>query len=115
MTILDQYFYLSDIAGKDSNAFEELSSLFAENAVLFPNGTSKIGGLKDIRSFFSKFFDTNVEMKHVWETKINGEMLETNWAVCGKRKTGEFFALVGKDIAKLNPHGKIEYLEVKIY
>lgn len=114
MTVLDQYFQLSDYAGNDSSAFEELCSLFAQDATLLPNGNSKIRGLEDIRSFFSKFFDTNVELKHVWLTKNSSEFLETNWAVCGKRKTGELFTLVGKDIAKLNVDGKIEYLEVKI-
>lgn len=114
MTVLDQYFQLSDYAGNDSSKFEELCSLFAQNAILLPNGNSEIRGQQDIRSFFSKFFDTNVEMKHVWLTQNNGEFLETNWAVCGKRKTGELFTLVGKDTAKLNADGKIDYLEVKI-
>ncbi|WP_342603868.1 nuclear transport factor 2 family protein [Peribacillus sp. FSL E2-0159] len=110
MKILNDYFYLFDQAGQDSNAMDELLSLFSPDVVIVLNGAKQIG----FETFIKAFYENNSEVKHMyenWELKNNGEYYETNWAVCGKTSSGKVYALSGIDRAKLDQHGKIVYLE----
>lgn len=114
MTILDRYFELSDLAGNDNNAFEELISLFSDQAVLYSADGTKSKGKQAIKEFFNNFFTKNVVLKHVWTTKEKETGLETEWAVVGKRSDEAIFALKGIDTAELDNLGKILSLNVRI-
>jgi hypothetical protein len=48
MTVLDQYFKLSDRASDDEQAFNELVELFAEQAEVHPSGARKVVGKDEI-------------------------------------------------------------------
>lgn len=55
MTVLDQYFELSDRANGDEQAFNELVELFAEQAEVHPAGARKVVG-KDAIAPISEIF-----------------------------------------------------------
>ena len=75
---------------------------------------SQIKGKEAVITFFNQFFDKNRETKHLWETTQTAKnILETHWAVAGRRKEGSFFAFKGKDTPTINPEGKISYLKVE--
>jgi len=112
MTILDRYFELSDVAGNDKNAFQELISLFTDQAVLYSADGAKMSGKKEIERFCENFLRKNVILKHVWSTKEIATGLETSWAVVGKRMDGTIFALQGIDTAELDDNGRILSLKV---
>lgn len=114
MTILDRYFELSDLAGNDKNAFQELIDLFSEEAVLYSADGAKMSGKEEIEDFFVNFFNKNVVLKHVWSTTEVKNGLETSWAVVGKRVDESIFALKGIDTAELNKNGKILSLTVSL-
>lgn len=113
-TILDDYFRLSDLAGHDGESMKRLLALFSENAVVIPNNSNEIKGMKSIAHFFADFFKRNAEMHHVWSTVRTENGLETKWAVCAKKESGEVFALSGQDIARLDTAGKIQSLKVVV-
>lgn len=69
---------------------------------------SQIKGKEAVITFFNQFFDKNRET-----TQTAKNILETHWAVAGRRKEGSFFAFKGKDTATINPEGKISYLKVE--
>ncbi len=112
MTIMDRYFELSDVAGNDKNAFQELIDLFSDQAVFHSADGAKMSEKKEIEDFFMNFFNKNVILKHVWVTTEVENGLETSWAVVGKRIDGSIFALKGVDVAELNNNGKIISLKV---
>jgi hypothetical protein len=114
MTILDKYFELSDLAGNDNIAFQELINLFSDQAVLHSADGTRIDGKQAIKEFFHNFFTKNIVLKHVWTTKESATGLETTWAVVGKRSDEAIFALKGIDIAELDYSGKILSLKVCI-
>ncbi|WP_223066558.1 nuclear transport factor 2 family protein [Paenibacillus caui] len=114
MTILDQYFELSYQAGHDKVAFKELVNLFSDKAVVRPAGGAEIKGKESIETFYKEFFRKNVVLHHVWATQTSEDKLTTAWAVAGRRADGTVFALQGTDIAKLDPEGKIQTLDVLI-
>lgn len=113
MTVLDRYFELSDVAGQDQSAFQEVMDLFSEKAVLRPAGGSEVKGKEAIEKFLKGFFKRNEVMHHVWVTQTIERGLETSWAVAGKRKGGNVFALVGVDEAELDEQGKIRTSDVR--
>ena len=113
-TVLDEYFYLSDYAGNSIADFDKLIALFSEDITMLSADGSQMKGKTAVISFFKQFFERNKTTKHLWETiKVAENTLETHWAVSGKRKDGTFFAFKGKDTAKLNSEGKINYLKVE--
>ncbi|MFI9721668.1 nuclear transport factor 2 family protein [Streptomyces sp. NPDC052396] len=112
-TVLDRYFELSDVAGTDEGAFAGLMALFADDATLHPNGVAAVHGPSGIAEFFSGFLSRNAELRHVWTVTPGEGGLIAQWAVAGRRNTGEVFALAGVDVAELDPAGKIKRLEVK--
>lgn len=69
MNVLDRYFVLSDLAGKDKRKLTELCNLFSENAIIEANDGNTYSGREEINPFFEKFFNKNSELKHLWDTK----------------------------------------------
>jgi ethyl tert-butyl ether degradation ethD len=91
-----------------------LIALFSEDITMLSADGSQIKGKEAVITFFNQFFDKNRETKHLWETTQTAKnILETHWAVAGRRKEGSFFAFKGKDTATINSEGKISYLKVE--
>lgn len=114
MSILDRYFQLSDVAGKDQTAFRDLMSLFSDRAELHPASGDSLIGQTAIKQFFAEFFKRNTVMKHVWKTTYTELDIQTVWAVAGQRANGDIFALSGVDFAQLDENGKIQHLEIYV-
>jgi hypothetical protein len=114
MTILDQYFRLSDRASTDEIAFDELVDLFAEQAEIRPSGAKKVIGKDAIASLYRHFFKSYSGLQRVWTTRRTENGLEAIWAIAGKRDSGELFAMQGRHIAELDAQGKIYALEVHV-
>ncbi|MGX7205530.1 nuclear transport factor 2 family protein [Enterococcus pingfangensis] len=113
MDTLEKYFNLSDIAGKDEKAFENLIELFSEDAVIDANNGNTYSGIIDIRDFFTKFFESSSELRHLFTIKKNDENVQVEWGVVGRRKTtDQIFTLTGTDYAILNDDNKIIHLRV---
>ena len=51
MNILDRYFVLSDLAGKDKRKLTELCNLFSENAIIEANDGNTYSGREEINPF----------------------------------------------------------------
>jgi len=114
MTVLDQYFELSDRANDDAQAFNELVELFADEAEVHPAGARKVIGKQAIAQLYRKFFDAYSGMQRVWTTRKTENGLEAIWAIAGKRDSGELFAMQGRHIAEVDAQGKIYALEVHV-
>ncbi|TYQ25508.1 nuclear transport factor 2 family protein [Pseudanabaena sp. UWO310] len=114
MTVLDQYFELSDRAREDDKAFDELVELFAEEAEVQPAGARKVVGKDAISQLYRQFFQTYSGMQRVWTTRRTENGLEAIWAIAGKRDSGELFAMQGRHIAEVDAQGKIYALEVHV-
>ena len=114
MTVLDQYFNLSDRANDDEQAFSELVELFAEAAEVQPAGARKVVGKEAIAQLYRTFFNTYSGMQRVWTTRRTENGLEAIWAIAGKRDSGELFAMQGRHIAEVDAQGKIYALEVHV-
>ena len=68
-----------------------------------------------MRAFYREFFDRNLELHHVWKTKVEPDGLHiARWAVAGRRISGEVFSLSGCDTAETDDAGRIAKLRVKI-
>lgn len=105
---------MSDYAGNSVADFDKLIALFSEDITMLSADGSQMKGKTAVISFFKQFFERNKTTKHFWKTiKVAENTLETHWAVSGKQKDGTFFAFKGKDAAKLNSEGKINYLKVE--
>jgi hypothetical protein len=114
MTVLDRYFELSDRASFDEAALEELVNLFAERAEVQPAGGSKVVGKEQIESLYKMFFSMYGRIQRVWSTEKTENGLEANWAIAGRHKDGNVFAVQGIHLAQLDPEGKIRALEVRL-
>ncbi len=114
MTVLDQYFELSDRANDDEQAFNELVELFAEQAEVHPSGAKKVVGKDEIAQLYRKFFQFYSGIQRVWTTRKTENGLEAIWAIAGKRDSGELFAMQGRHIAEVDAQGKIYALEVHV-
>jgi hypothetical protein len=114
MTVLDQYFELSDRANDDAQAFNELVELFADEAEVHPAGARKVIGKQAIAQLYRKFFDAYSGMQRVWTTRRTENGLEAIWAIAGKRDSGELFAMQGRHIVEVDAQGKIYALEVHV-
>ena len=114
MTVLDQYFELSDRANANEQAFNELVALFAEQAEVQPSGARKVVGKDAIAQLYRKFFGAYSGMQRVWTTRRTENGLEAIWAIAGKRDSGELFAMQGRHIAEVDAQGKIYALEVHV-
>lgn len=112
MNTLNRYFELSDLAVQNKDSLQELCGLFAQDAIIEANNGLTYKGKADIEKFFKDFFSRNLATKHLWDIKEqNDGWLQANWAVACRRKSGDYFALTGKDIAKIID-GKISHLKV---
>ncbi len=114
MTVLDQYFELSDRANGNEQAFSELVELFAEQAEVHPAGAGKVIGKQAIAQLYRNFFDAYSGMQRVWTTRRTENGLEAIWAIAGKRNSGELFAMQGRHIVEVDAQGKIYALEVHV-
>ena len=114
MTVLDQYFELSDRANGDEQAFSELVELFADEAEVHTAGERKVVGKDAITQLYRKFFDAYSGMQRVWTTRRTENGLEAIWAIAGKRDSGELFAMQGRHIVEVDAQGKIYALEVHV-
>jgi len=114
MSILDEYFELSDYASTDKDSFDKLINLFSITAKVSPSNGSFIDNKDNIELFFKSFFDKNKILKHVWYTNIiDDRNIETKWAVAGIRKDNSIFSFTGTDKAIIDSDNKISYLEVR--
>ncbi|AZB42113.1 nuclear transport factor 2 family protein [Bacillus sp. FJAT-42376] len=113
MENLDKYFDLFDQSRTSEKAMEELNALFSDDMVFVLNGDKK-SGIENWKLFMKLVFTENSDIKHMyegWKKAEGADHYETQWAVCGKHSSGRVFTQTGKDIAKVNEHGKIVYLE----
>lgn len=114
MTILDDYFELSDYAGNDKESFDKLINLFSATARISPSDGSFIENKDNIEVFYKNFFERNKILKHVWHTRIIDEKnIEAHWAVAGMRKDNSIISFAGTDKAILDDDNKISYLEIR--
>ncbi|MGT2908075.1 nuclear transport factor 2 family protein [Streptococcus dentiloxodontae] len=112
MNILNRYFYLSDLAVQNENSLQELIQLFAEDAVIEANDSLTYTGKEEIIPFFKDFFSRNLATKHLWDVHSRGNgKFQANWAVAGRRNSGDYFALTGQDIATVK-NDRITHLKI---
>ncbi|MBM0066196.1 nuclear transport factor 2 family protein [Alkalicoccobacillus gibsonii] len=112
MQNLNRYFDLFDESRTSEKSFDELNLLFTDDLTFVLNGFEK-HGIDQWKQFVIMIFQENVDLKHMFEGWVFDEkegMYVTQWAVCGKRKTGEVYTQTGKDFAKLDSKGRICYL-----
>lgn len=114
MTVLDKYFELSDRASFDEAALKELVNLFADRAEVQPAGGNKVVGKDQIEALYKMFFQMYGRIQHVWSTEKTENGLEATWAIAGRHKDGNVFAVQGIHLAQLDPEGKIHTLEVRL-
>lgn len=112
MNPVKKYFILSDSAGKDPDALNELISLFADNAVVEDNRNNIYKGIAEVSSFFHAFFKRNTELRHVFTIQQQDNIVKVQWGVVGKKLNNEIFTLTGTDIATLDEQQKIVHLKV---
>lgn len=113
MKNLNKYFDLFDQSRTSEEAFEELISLFSDDIIFVLNGIEK-KGIDNWKLFVKMVYKENLDLKHMfegWKAVEGTNTFETSWAVCGKNKSGKVYTQTGKDIAKLDKNGKINYLE----
>lgn len=112
MTILEHYFYLSDLAVNDKISLQKLCCLFKDDAIIEANDGHSYSGREEIDSFFTEFFSRNVETRHLYDIqKLSDTVQQTNWGVVCRRKNGAYIALTGTDIAEIED-GKISHLSI---
>jgi ketosteroid isomerase-like protein len=114
VTVLDQYFQLSDRANFDEAAFDKLVDLFAEQAEVQPAGGTKVKGKVAIKQLYRMFFQMYSAMQHVWTAQTTENGVRAAWAIAGRRQDGEVFALQGVHVVELDAQGKIQALEVRL-
>lgn len=113
MEFLEKYFTLFDESRISEKARLELISIFSKDMCFVLDGHKK-EGIEEWENFLDLIFANNSDIKHMyegWKFVEETKTYETRWAVCGKRKDGTVYTQIGKDIAKLDEHGKIKYLE----
>jgi len=113
-TVLDDYFVLTDRANFDRQALPEVIELFADEAELQPVGAERVKGKQAIVKLLEKFYQSYSSVQRVWKTRTTDNGVEAVWAVAGKRRNGEVFAVHGRHIAQLDQAGKIANLEVEL-
>ncbi len=113
MTVLDQYFELSDIAGNDPAAFQKLINCFSENASVTPARGEEIHGKRGIEKFYREFFLRSKDLRHIWSVSQADGILRADWAVVGRRPDGTLFAFLGEDIAETDETAKIRKLVIQ--
>ncbi|MDT3959379.1 nuclear transport factor 2 family protein [Staphylococcus kloosii] len=114
MSVLDNYFKLFDEAKESEESFNNLNALFSDDVTFVLNG-STFNGKKAWENFVKQVFDSNKELKHMyngWEQNEDGTYA-TKWAICGNRYKTGVYTQEGIDIARLDSDGKIIYLENK--
>lgn len=114
MTILDRYFTLSDQAGQDREKFDELCTLFDEQATIEPHNGKAVHGKEAIINFFNDFFSRNPICKHLWHTsQISENEFRVDWGVVSQRSANDYFTLTGKDFATIKD-SKISHLKIVV-
>jgi uncharacterized protein (TIGR02246 family) len=83
---MDRFFTLSDQATHDEAAFQELITLFTDDASLVAADGSVHKGKEVIERFFCDFFDRNVILRHVWEIRCDGHRAVVNVKIMGIKK-----------------------------
>ncbi|MCD8844201.1 polyketide cyclase [Staphylococcus gallinarum] len=114
METLDAYFKLFDDSRVSEESFNRLVALFSEDITFVLNGQA-YHGIEAWKQFVRKVFEINADLKHMYDGWIENEdgSFQTRWAVCGKRYETGVYTQEGIDIAKLNEHHQITYLENK--
>lgn len=112
MTILEHYFYLSDLAVTDKRSLQKLCCLFKDDAIIEANDGHRYSGRREIDSFFTEFFSRNAETRHLYDIReLSDTVHQANWGVVCRRKNGAYIALTGTDIAEVE-EGKISHLTI---
>jgi len=114
VTVLDRYFELSDLAGKDQASFRLLLECFSENAVVKPAGGAAIRGRHEIEKFYGDFFQRSRDLRHLWNTREVDGALRADWAVVGRRPDGSLFSFLGEDVAEVDADHRITRLDIVI-
>lgn len=114
MSVLDSYFELSDLAGKDQDSFRLLMDCFSEYAIVKTASGSVIEGKKEIENFYREFFKKSQDLRHLWNTYEGDGTLNADWAVVGRRADGSLFSFLGKDVAEIDEEQKIRKLDIVI-
>ena len=112
MTTLDRYFELSDLAGHDEAAFQQLIDCFAPAATIETARGDVIQGQPAIAAFFREFFQRSQDLKHLWNTRLEGTRICADWVVIGRRSDRSLFSLAGEDVAELDAADKIVRLTI---
>ncbi len=113
-TVLDEYFALTDRARYDQQALPQIVELFADEAEVKPAGAEPVKGKQAIAKLLERFYQSYSSIHREWKTRPTDNGVEAVWAVAGKRRNGEVFAVHGRHIAKLDQQGKIANLEVEL-
>ncbi len=113
MTVLDRYFELSDLAGTDPAAFQQLIDCFSEHACVKPARDAEIHGKQAIERFYREFFLKSKDLRHLWKVSQTNGTLTADWAVIGRRADGALFAFLGEDTAETDPLSKIKKLGIQ--
>lgn len=95
MSVLDRYFELSDIAGNDERAFQQLIECFSKNATVKPARGNTLSGKQEIEKFYREFFQQSKDLRHLWNTSGANGVLRADWAVVGRRSDGSLFSFLG--------------------
>ncbi|GHP14293.1 hypothetical protein YK48G_17180 [Lentilactobacillus fungorum] len=112
--LINRYFQLSDEASKSQDALSAIIGLFANNATITSATGESCTGIHAITVFFSAFFERNVQLKHLCHVFVDNNEYKAEWAVSGRKKSGELFALHGYDTYEFNSANQITRLQVAI-
>lgn len=112
--IINQYFKLSDQASNDQEALNSIIKLFANDSTVQSATGDTCIGIPNIRHFFQAFFERNEQLKHLCRVFVKDSKYQAEWAVSGRKKTDELFALHGYDTYTFNSRGQIQTLRVEI-
>ena len=112
MTTLDRYFELSDLAGHDEAAFQQLIDCFASQATIQTARGDVVQGQPAIAVFFREFFLRSRDLKHLWNTRQEEHRLIADWVVIGRRSDNALFSLAGEDVADLDATNRITRLTI---
>ncbi|WP_143461945.1 nuclear transport factor 2 family protein [Levilactobacillus enshiensis] len=112
--IIRRYFQLSDLASHDEHARDQIIALFASTAVVQgANGVMADTPVK-IASFFTHFFEDNQELHHLCRVNVTDGDYQAEWAVAGRKSSGQLFAFHGFDTYQFDSDNQITYLQVEI-
>ncbi|WP_261810386.1 nuclear transport factor 2 family protein [Levilactobacillus humaensis] len=112
---IKRYFELSDLASHDSQALSDIVGLFSSKAVVEGANGFIADNPTKVATFFDHFFKDNQDLRHLCQV-ITGSAANytAEWAVAGRKKSGQLFALHGFDTYRFDQNHRICFLQVEI-